>query len=433
MTTAMTDAAAEQKTNLIVIGAGLTGSAATIFAAAHGIKTIQVGSTLGQTLFASGVLDLLGIHPLSLHSRWEDPWAGIASLINDQPEHPYAKAGLENIREAWKSFLEILQRAGLHYRGWPERNVTLATCAGTLKTTYQVPRTMWPGVLGLRDKQPALIIDFEGMKEFSGVQMVETLGDRWPGLRTQRLKFPGPFIGADRQNIFMAEALESPRVRDELAEAIAPFLQNAELIGMPAILGMRQPQLVSADLEQKLGLPVFEIPTMPPSVPGVRLKEAIEKQSLRGSAVILHGMRAAAVKSNGPRGISVSVEADHGQIILEARGLILATGRFLGGGLAASRSAIRETLLDLPVHQPQQREDWHQTSFLNPNGHPINRAGLEIDQSFRPLGKDGQVAYQNVFAAGSLLAHQDWVRMKCGAGLAIATAFAAVQSFIELG
>jgi glycerol-3-phosphate dehydrogenase subunit B len=30
-----------------------------------------------------------------------------------------------------------------------------------------------------------------------------------------------------------------------------------------------------------------------------------------------------------------------------------------------------------------------------------------------------------------VLAHQDWMRMKCGAGLAIATAYGAVQSFIH--
>ena len=429
----MNDTAAEQKTDLIVIGAGLAGSIATAFAAARGIKTIQVGATLGQTLFASGVLDLLGIHPPFVHSRWEDPWAGIASLINDQPEHPYAKAGIENIRRAWQTFFEMLQGAGLPYCGWGERNATLATCAGTLKTTYQVPQTMWPGVLGLENKQPALIIDFEGMKEFSGVQIVETLGDRWPGLRTHRLEFPSTFIGTDRQNIFMAEALEYPQIRTQLADAIAPLLEDVQLVGLPAILGLQQHGTVIQDLEQKLGVSMFEIPTMPPSVPGLRLKEALEKEALRGGAVTMHGMRVATVQSDGRRGIRVSVKADHGEISIEARGMILATGRFLGGGLTASRGGIRETLLDLPVHQPKHREDWHHASFLDPHGHPINRAGLEIDRSFRPLGQDGQIAYDKIFAAGSVLAHQDWVRTKCGAGLAIATAFAAVQSFVELG
>lgn len=31
-------------------------------------------------------------------------------------------------------------------------------------------------------------------------------------------------------------------------------------------------------------------------------------------------------------------------------------------------------------------------------------------------------------AAGAILAHQDWVRQKCGSGLAIATAYGAVRA-----
>ena len=38
-------------------------------------------------------------------------------------------------------------------------------------------------------------------------------------------------------------------------------------------------------------------------------------------------------------------------------------------------------------------------------------------------------AFENVFAAGSVLAHQDWIRTKSGAGLAIATAYGAVNAF----
>ena len=41
-------------------------------------------------------------------------------------------------------------------------------------------------------------------------------------------------------------------------------------------------------------------------------------------------------------------------------------------------------------------------------------------------------AFKLLFAAGSILAHQDWMRMKCGSGLALATGFAAVQSFVRL-
>ncbi len=417
--------------DLIVIGAGLAGLAATAFAVENGLKTLQLGATPGEMHFASGFLDLLGIHPMEQQKRWDDPWAGIAALVRDRQEHPYARLGLENIRDSLRRFLNILERAGLKYRGRPEQNSLIPTCAGTLKITYQVPETMWPGVVGFEKKRPALIVDFEGMKDFSAAQMVKTIGSQWHGLRARRLRFPYSFKGAELQNIFMAEALRSTKVQSELADTISPFLDDAEFVGIPAILGLQKSEAVAADLEELLGVPVFEIPTMPPSVPGLRLKQAIEQEVLRGGAVLLSNRRALRLETSDPRCTSVVLETGQSQETLKAAGVVLATGRFLGGGLTAGRRGIRETLLDLPVHQPERRQDWHRQHFLDSRGHPVNRAGLEVDDLFRPLGKNGKAAYENLFAAGSVLAHQDWKRMKCGAGLAIATAHGAIRSFID--
>jgi len=209
-------------------------------------------------------------------------------------------------------------------------------------------------------------------------------------------------------------------------------LEDAKLVGMPAILGVRKPGDIAADLERQIGAPVFEIPTMPPSVPGLRLKQAMERELSRKGAALLRGSRALAINGSGRKCVSVVIGTHQSQKTLKAKGVVIATGRFLGGGLAASRSDIRETLLDLPVYQPEKRQNWHRPSFLDPEGHPVNQAGLEVDDLFRPLGPNGRCAYKNLFAAGSLLAHQDWKRMKCGAGLAIATAYGAVLSFIDL-
>ncbi|MCG6915977.1 MAG: glycerol-3-phosphate dehydrogenase subunit GlpB [Deltaproteobacteria bacterium] len=418
-----------KKVDLVVVGAGLAGMAAALFALESGLKTVLLGSTAGEMFFASGALDLLGIHPIEQQKRWEKPWVGISSLIEDCPEHPYARLGLENIRNGWNKFLDILRRAELGYRGWPERNIMLATCAGTFKITHQVPETMWPGVIGFKEKLATLIIGFEGMKDFSAVQMVNTLRDRWPGLRAQRLKFPYPLTGVERQNVFMAEALTSPEVLAKMAKAIISSLEREELVGVPAILGLRQSQAVTAELERQIGVPVFEIPTMPPSVPGLRLRDAIEQELLRLRAVLMQGGRAVAINQNGRKCLDVVVQSGQSQEAIGTRGIVLATGRFLGGGLVAGRNGIREALLDLPVYQPEKRKDWHLHSFLDPRGHPVNRAGLEVDDLLRPLGPDGRCACENLFVAGSLLAHQDWKRMKCGSGLAIATAYGAVQSF----
>lgn len=417
------------KADLIVIGAGLAGMAAAGFAARKGLQTIVVGSTTASLLFASGLLDLLGIYPTAHQTQWEAPWAGIAELIRGSPQHPYARVGIDAIRTAVEQFLEILAKAGLSYCGWPERNAKVATSVGTVKPTYRVPETMWPGVVGLAEKTPALLLDFEGMKDFSAQQMVATLKPHWPGLRAFRLQFPCDFQGVDRYSLNMAQALDSSEVQSALATTIRPVLKDAQLVGMPAVLGLRRPDLVAAELAGQLSVPVFEIPGMPPSVPGLRLKQALEQSLQQAGVELLVHERAVAVNVDQRHCASVVVEGALKRKTLYARGVLLATGRYLGGGLVADRSGIREPLLGLPVHQPASREEWHHLQFLDLRGHPVNQAGLVVDDLLRPLGAEGCCAYENLFAAGSVLAHQDWMRMKCGAGLAIATAWGAVNAF----
>jgi glycerol-3-phosphate dehydrogenase subunit B len=121
--------------DLIVIGSGLAGTAAACFAVSRGLKTAQVSATGGELAFASGLLDLLGIYPAAEQRPWDHPWTGLATLISDSPQHPYARLGIDAIREAMQELLAFAHAAGLPYCGLPDRNVTLPTATGTLKTT----------------------------------------------------------------------------------------------------------------------------------------------------------------------------------------------------------------------------------------------------------------------------------------------------------
>ena len=57
----------------------------------------------------------------------------------------------------------------------------------------------------------------------------------------------------------------------------------------------------------------------------------------------------------------------------------------------------------------------------------LNRvAGHDYDL---PLDAGGNPAFENLVAAGIVLAHQDWIRMKCGSCLSVATDYASVKAF----
>jgi glycerol-3-phosphate dehydrogenase subunit B len=416
---------------LAVIGTGMAGNAAALFAANRGLSVVQVGIT-SQIIFASGLLDLMGVYPIHKKRLWDDPWAAIEAVVQDMPDHPYAKLSKKEIGDAFAEILSFFSSSNLPYFSYKHRNASALTPVGTIKPTYCVPHTMWAGVAALRNRQPCLLIDINGLKGFSARQIAAAVKPIWPEIHTVSIVFPDTSHMNEVYPENMASALEMPATREQLAKIIRPFLNGAQTLGMPAILGLYQTQDILADLQQKIGVPIFEIPTMPPSVTGIRIKQAFEKHLRKLGVRLFTQKRVLDVNTIGARkSFLLSVGDQTVDFKVSSLGIILASGRFIGKGLMADRKKIRETLFDLPVYQTWDRSKWHLMDFLDATGHPINLAGLETDRLFRPLDRLGQPAFARLFAAGSILAHQDWMRMKCGSGLAVATAYKAVNAFLQ--
>jgi len=413
--------------DVMVVGAGFAGMAASLFAARAGLSVAQAGVT-GGIDFSTGFIDLMGVHPVAGGVRWDDPWAAVQAVSGDCPGHPYARMNRPDMETAINGFTDFLAAQGLEYTGHKDRNCRALTPVGTVKRTWRVPRTAWNGVLALESAAPTLIVDFHGLKGFSGRQLVELRKPSWPGLRTARVTFPRG--SGELYPEHMAWALADPVCREKLAEAIRPHLGDAGYVGFPAILGLVDPEQVVAHLEALTGRRIFEIPTIPPSIAGPRLRGAFDRGLPPLGVHTLSQATVTEAETDGD-GFRFVVGRGGGRSEVRARAAILATGRFFGKGLTADRHAIREAVFDLPVVQPESREQWHHQEFFHARGHAANGAGLETDDFFRPLGGNGRPAFDRLFAAGAILAHQDWMRMKCGAGLAITTAWRAVQGLVQ--
>lgn len=423
--------------DVFVIGAGMAGMAAALFAAARGMTVAMCGS-VGGIDFSTGPLDLLSVHPVAAGTVWKSPWQAMDALVRDCPEHPYAKVGSARTREAMDAFCKSLAQMGLPYEGHAEHNTAMLTPAGTIKRTWRVPRSMWQGAVALEEKAPCLIVGFKGLKGFSARQIESVQNPHWPALRSAQLFFPG-FRG-ELYAEHLAQSLADPEVRRALAAVVAPELNGEQFIGFPSSLGLYGGGDAHAHLEEMLGAKVFEIPTLPPSVAGGRLRAAFERylpqqgvdvysQKLASQGALLpDGNLRFDVTGLGAAPLQGIPESPVAEFQITARTAIHAGGRFFGKGLQAERTGIREPVLGLYVQQPESRDAWHAKQFFTPEGHAVNRSGLLVDAMFRPLSTAGEVAFANLFAAGSILAGQDWMRQKCGAGLAVSTAWCAVEA-----
>jgi len=409
-----------------VIGAGMAGMSAAIFAANRGLSTVCVGKA-SEISFSSGCLDLFSWIPGADEPAFLNPFEGIEALAKIQPNHPYAKVCRDEIVQGFEEFTGFMNQAGIQYHCTPETNQQIITPAGTLKSTWCVPSAMIAGTRALAEKKRILIVDIKGLKGFGARQMAQNLKKSHPCMGSVTLGFPGRESAGDLMCERLTWDLETPDVLSRFIETIRPHTEDYDAVGLPAILGIYRFEELKDKMEKSLGKTIFEIPTLAPSVTGMRTKEAfignLSGISVRHFPVMVKDL---VIDESGRFCFEVTEGLSVRKVIAET--LVLATGRFLGRGLGVDEAGrIKESVFNLPVTQTRDRSDWFRRDFFNKKGHAVNRAGVETDEFFRPMGQSGTIFHPRLYAAGSVLAHQDWKREKSGSGISIASAYRAVS------
>jgi glycerol-3-phosphate dehydrogenase subunit B len=409
--------------DVLVIGAGLAGLVAGWQAAERSLRTVVLAKGWGATHWHAGCIDVLGYDKERGDSPVRSPAEAVAQLLRENPHHPYAIIGLDALHEALESFKALCARSGYPLQGSLERNRLLPSALGTARPTCLAPDTMVAGDLARRD--PMLLVGFVQLADFYpelAAKNLESLGMLanaitldLASLKTRRFVNPG----------ILAQLFESQAFRSEVAAAILPRLGDSRRVGFPAVLGIANACEVIGDLEGRLGVEVFEMPGLPPSIPGIRLHNLLVAAIEAAGGRVENGMQVVAAEAADHAVISVQSEAAARQKMNRAAKFILATGGILGGGFASGyEGELRETIFGIPLQAPQGREAWFGRDFLDPGGHPIFRSGVAVDASLHAVDERGRVLYENLFAAGTGLAGADFLVERSFDGVALGTGFA---------
>ena len=134
---------------------------------------------------------------------------------------------------------------------------------------------------------------------------------------------------------------------------LKPKLDGATRVGFPAVLGLDHSAEAWRDLSDRLGVPVFEIPTLPPSVPGMRLFNTFKAALTQAGVPILLDMTAVRGVVEGGRATGIVVPDVVRDRTYRADTFILATGGLYGGGITSDYTGtLRETVFGLPLQTP---------------------------------------------------------------------------------
>lgn len=403
----------------VVIGAGLAGLTAALRLADEGQRVLVVARGVGSTHLAPATIDVLGF----ADERVERPAQALSTFTEAHPGHPYARLSAELLAAGIEWFKS--RSPALGYRGGLEENFLLPTAVGAAKPSAVVPETMVGGDLrsggrfvfvglGLKDFYPAYLADNLG-GDARAIELTPPRGDE-----------------TDVSSVGLARRFEQPDFRKAVVRELAGRVEPEERVGFPAVLGIERAGEIWRELEARLERPVFEVATLPPSVSGIRLFEAMTGALRQAGGRILLGQSVVGAETANGRIEGVVAHAAARPMTHRARSFVLATGGLAAGGIHVdSYGKIREAVFALALAglpAANGRPPFLPT-YLDEQ--PLDRVGLAVDDGLRPTDADGRPLFENLHAAGATLAGAVPWREASGNGLSLATGYAAAGAILE--
>jgi glycerol-3-phosphate dehydrogenase subunit B len=421
------------ESDVLVLGGGMAGATAALAAAQSGARVVLVRKAPGSTGLWGGAVSVAQ-DPASLP---DTPFAARSGVVESarriaatRPGHPYRvlHARLDRLWNAVEFATGQLSAVLAPPSG---RNRWLLTPFGHAHAAAACASTMAAGDLA-EVRGTLVVCGFEGHLGWdpglvaSGAARVRALGA--PEVRAVLLDLFRWEDGALARPFDLARMLEAPGAAEEAGRMLRKVLpRGAAAAVFPPVLGVDPEARVPERVADAAGLPVAEMLSDLPSVPGLRLHRAIEARLAAAGIEVLQG------EVRGATGPDVPASVGGREVV--ARSWVLASGRFVGGGIER-RGALVESALGLPVlasegpfADPSVRFAGRPPASLtlrdSRSPQPLLAAGLRVDEELHPLDAEGRVLHERVFAAGAVVGGHDPSSDGTGMGVAMFTGWIA--------
>ncbi|MBI4196605.1 MAG: anaerobic glycerol-3-phosphate dehydrogenase subunit B [Deltaproteobacteria bacterium] len=418
---------------ITIIGSGITAAAAALEALQHGAHVTVISGQPGATALSSGTWDVAALSPPTSASPWNEIPSAMTcmeQLLRFESDHPYSliQKKEDPISFVGKALERLSSELSLHLRGSLRQPFLALTPLGTPKVTaYVGPMQSTGNLLDMREAR-LLLVGFCGLGTYFPSLAEAVLKRQLSTQKEVYLKETKSTLLSLREFRFLGSPMDlalrldqesrQDRFYDQLIDAAEQF--RATHVALPPVMGLEQSNHLMTRLRENSAIKWFEMPGTPPSLPGLRLHRQIEKFFKGGRIDYLEGE----VKGAATHAKRIShLELSDGKRI-EVQNLILATGRYIGGGLT-SDEILREPILNLPLFSQGKRVDGTKPSRLTSpdflSSHPLFEAGVRVGAHFQPVDQRGHLLHENLWAAGSLLTGYQEASQGCGMGVAVAT------------
>lgn len=403
------------KFDTVIIGGGLAGLTCGIRLQNRGFKCAIVSAGQSALHFSSGSFDLLNELPDG--TPVTNPEKAIESL---DKKHPYAKIGHKfsfYTHEAKQLLLDV----GIEVHGDSTHNSYRITPMGTTMPT-------WLTLADFTTLEKAqetigrkiLLVNIAGFLDFNTKFVADAFETNDAECKIISISLPeferlrqSP---TEMRSANIARVMENENTLNALVSQLNEKAQSFDVVALPAVFGLSSPEPIQT-LKQKIKTPVCIIPTMPPSVPGIRTQKRLRRVFELAGGFYMLGDSVINAEIGDGKVYNVST-VNHGDIALYADNFVLASGSFFSNGLCASMDGVAEPVFGADVDFDPNRNTWYNVSVFGAQRY--RTFGVATDDQFR-IKINGKVQ-DNVYAIGSVLSGFDALQEGCGAGVSLLTA-----------
>ena len=422
--------------DVAIIGGGLAGLTCGIALQQRGKRCVIINNGQAAIDFASGSLDLLSRMPDG--SVVENINENLTALRTALPAHPYSLLGAEKVIAKAQDFERLANALNLDLIGSSEKNHWRVTGLGSLRGAWLSPNSVptvqgnetFPhkriavlGIEGYHDFQPQLLAanlvlnpQFAHCEVTSGFLNIPQLDE----LRQNAREF---------RSVNIAQLLEHKLAFNDLVSEIIESAQGANAVLLPACFGLENQEFMNA-LRDATKLALFELPTLPPSLLGMRQRIQLRRKFESLGGLMINGDSALNAHFEGDRVHCIKTRLLEDEEII-ADNFVLAAGSFFSKGLVSEFDKIYEPVFESDIigvegFNDKDRFSWTNHRFANPQ--PYQSAGVAINEHCQ-VQKCGQFL-ANLYATGNVIGGFNALELGCGSGVAVVTALTVADEIL---
>lgn len=416
------------KFDTIIIGGGLSGLICGIYLSRQGQRCVIISSGQSALHFSSGSFDLLNSLPDG--TKVSKPLEAINELVQQAPAHPYAKLGTDKFKELAGQAEGFLKDIGIATRGSYRENHYRVTPMGTLKPTWLTLKNL---LTSDNEKQLPVhnpsIFNVTGFLDF----YTQFIADEFQKIGTKcsihSINFPdlehlrkNP---TEMRSVNIARIFDKQENMEELARVLKAESGDSDAIILPAITGLNREQMVEY-LQKETDKPVYLLPTLPPSVPGIRTQQRLRSVFQQYGGIYMLGDTVSRAERKGNR-VSRVYSVNHGDIPFIGQNIVIATGSYFSQGLVATSDQVYEPIFNLDVTFAPDREQWYNSDAFATQ--PYQTFGIKTDKDFRGIQKGETL--ENLYATGAILEGFNPLKEGSGAGVSILSAMYIAEQILS--